>query len=135
MGKRVLIVDDEQDILDILEAILSDAGYEVTKALGGREAIVLAQKNHPDLIMLDIKMPGMDGSQTTDILRNYSSTRDIPIVYLSSLVHKDDVEEDGHILGSRVGDMYFIPKTATPADILDIVQKNIKPSFSSDEKI
>ena len=125
MKKKILVVDDEKDILDILEAILSNAGYDVIKALGGREAVSIAKKERPDLIILDIKMPDMDGGQTTDVLKNYRQTRDIPIIYLSSLVNKTELEKDGYVLGSKIGDMHFVPKSASPGELVEIVKKSI----------
>jgi len=110
MKKKILIVDDEPDMLFIFEQILLRAGYEVIKARGGQEAINLARSQTPDLILLDIKMPGMDGVETTDYLKDHKSTREIPIVYLSSLVHQDQVEH-GHVLGSKIGNLYFLSKT------------------------
>jgi len=124
MKKKILIVDDEQDMLDILDKILSNAGYEVAKAQRGEDAIGLARNQRPDLIILDVKMPGMDGAKVTDVLRDHRSTRDIPIIYLSSLVSEKQVE-DGHVPGSKIGDMHFIPKSYSPDQIVDIVRKNI----------
>ncbi|MBN2121210.1 MAG: response regulator [Candidatus Omnitrophica bacterium] len=131
MKKKILTVDDEPDMLEILEVILSRAGYEVIQASNGQDAVIMAKEQKPDLIILDIKMPGMDGGRATDILKNYRQTRDIPIIYLSSLVNAQEVEEDGHVLGSKIGDMYFVSKSASPEELLEVVKKNIGPGFSS----
>jgi CheY-like chemotaxis protein len=125
MKKKILIVDDELDMLYIFGEILSQAGYDVIKASNGQDAIDMAKDQHPDLIVLDIRMPGMDGIQTTDILKDCTATRDIHIIYLSNLVHEDQAEH-GRVLGGKIGNLYFIPKTASKEEILEIVRKNIK---------
>ncbi|UCC95670.1 MAG: response regulator [Candidatus Omnitrophota bacterium] len=126
MKKRILIVDDEKDMLDIMEAILTVGGYSVLKASSGRDAIAMADKEHPDLIILDIKMPNMDGVATTDVLKNHRATSEIPIIYLSNLVGEDEVE-DGHVPGSKIGDIHFIPKSYSPEELLAIVRKKLQP--------
>ena len=62
MKKKILIVDDEEDMLEMLEKTLSDAGYDVIKTTKGKDAIMMAKGQRPDLIMLDIKMPDIDGT-------------------------------------------------------------------------
>jgi len=123
--KKILIVDDEEDYLDTTASFLANAGYEVVKTSSGKDATRLAKKEKPDLILLDIKMPGVDGSLTTDLLKNDLSTRDIPIIYLSSLVDETEVEEDGHIMGSRIGDLHFISKSQSSDKLFETVRKNI----------
>jgi CheY-like chemotaxis protein len=119
--KKILIVDDEADMLETMAFILSKAGYDIIKASRGKDAIALAQSEHPDLILLDIKMPEMDGVNTSDILRSHQSTGAIPIAYLSSLVSEKQVK-DGHVLGSKIGDLYFIPKTYSAEKIVELVK-------------
>ena len=122
MKKKILIVDDEADLLDLLERVLVNAGYEVIKATSGRDAIRLAKAQQPDLIMLDVKMPDMDGEKTSDILKNDVHTRNIPIVFRTCLVDKKDVI-DGHVSGSKIGNLYFIPKNFNSEQLLEIVKK------------
>lgn len=125
MKKRILIVDDEVDTLNIFGEILSRAGYEVLKASNGTDAVTIAKNQLPDLIMLDIKMPGMDGVAATDILKENKTTRNIPIIYLTSLVREEQVEH-GHVLGSKIGNLFFIPKSASKEELLQIVRENIE---------
>lgn len=125
MKKKILIVDDEKDIRDTVGPILSNAGYEIIQAEGGKDAAVLARKERPDLILLDIKMPGIDGVMITDILKNDQSTKDIPIVYLSGMVKEDELD-DGHVMGSRIGDQHFVAKSQTPEKLLEIIKKSIR---------
>ena len=82
MGKRVLIIEDEREIQDILKELLTDAGYEATAASDGLEGITLFQKQKFDLILLDIMMPKIDGYGVCEIIRKESS---IPIIMLTAL--------------------------------------------------
>ncbi|PIU40979.1 MAG: hypothetical protein COS99_07900 [Candidatus Omnitrophica bacterium CG07_land_8_20_14_0_80_42_15] len=125
LQKKILIVDDSKDILDAIGFMLSKAGYDVIKASNGKEAIALADKERPDLILLDIKMPEMDGVQTTDILRSCQTTGKIPIAYLSSLVSEKQVQ-GGHVLGSKIGNLFFIPKTSSPEKIIELIEKSLE---------
>ena len=124
MGKKILIVDDEEDLLIIWDKIFTDAGYTVLKAANGPDGIKLAESELPHLIILDIMMPGMDGGRVTDILKDSRKTRGIPIIYLSSLVHKDQ-SHAGYVLGSRIGNLHFIPKTSSIEEIVHIVKETI----------
>ena len=124
MKKKILLVDDDADALTIFGSILAGAGYEVIKASSGQEAIILAQEEQPQLIMLDIKMPGLDGVATTDRLKDSLSTRNIPIIYLSSLVRAEQVDR-GHVPGSKIGDIHFIPKSASSEEILSMIAEKI----------
>ena len=122
--KKILIVDDEETLLIGLEVILSNAGYDVLKAGSGKEALTTAKSQLPDLIMLDIRMPDMDGDKIADFLKNDEATRKIPIVYQTCLVDKDEVE-DGHVLGSKIGNQYFIAKPYDKDEILCVVKQII----------
>jgi CheY-like chemotaxis protein len=123
--KKILVVDDTPDILTVMSAVLSGGGYDVIIASNGKDAVILAKAELPDLILLDIRMPDMDGVQTTDILRSNKATSRIPIVYLSNLVDEEEVE-DGHVLGSKIGDLYFIPKTYPAEKILELIKKSME---------
>ena len=129
-----MTVDDEPDILEILYTVLSGAGYDVFQATNGRDALALAKEKKPDLIILDIKMPGMDGGKVTDVLKNYRETRTIPIIYLSGLVNAGEVDEESHVLGSKIGDMFFVSKSESPEKLLEIVEKNIGPGIPFDQE-
>ncbi len=118
--KKILIVDDETITLRLLEKKLSDAGYLVLKADNGKDAIILAKKEHPNLIMLDIVMPGIDGGETGHILKNDPQTKDIPILFLTCLVKKDEVK-DGNLKGGN----YFIAKPYNPDELLNEVGKHL----------
>ncbi|MBN3040865.1 MAG: response regulator [Candidatus Omnitrophica bacterium] len=122
--KKILLVDDEKDMLDIFGTVLSNSGYVVVKAYNGKDGILMAKNQKPDLIILDIKMPGMDGVAASDILRDDPVTRDIPVIYLSSLVKKEQLK-DGFIEGSRIGDLHFLSKSCSFEQLLAEVKKEI----------
>lgn len=86
MSYKVLVVDDEQEVLKIVERALSRAGYSVFIADNGTEAVNLAKTHQPDVIVLDIVMPVMDGGAVAEALNNIPQTKDIPIIFLSGLV-------------------------------------------------
>lgn len=123
--KKILIVDDEPDMLDVMSAVLSNGGFDVIKSLTGKEAIKLAETEHPDMILLDIKMPIMDGVKTTDILKSKSSTRNIPIAYLSNLVEEKQLVQ-GRLIGSKIGNIFFIPKQYPPEKIINIIKQCVE---------
>ena len=84
--KNILIVDDEKDVLTVLEKGLTAEGYSVITASSGNDAIVLAKSRHPDLIILDVLMPGMDGGEVARKLKGMPETKDIPVVFLTGML-------------------------------------------------
>jgi len=78
-GRRVLVVDDEEDIRTFLLAVLADAGAQVVEAADGAEALAMARRHHPDLITLDLAMPGTDGVAAFSALREAPETEEIPV--------------------------------------------------------
>ncbi len=87
-GRLVLVVDDEPDIREIIRFYLEEAGYRVIEADRGEQALALAQEHQPDLITLDIMMPGMDGLEASKRLKENPLTRNIPIMILSIVADK-----------------------------------------------
>jgi len=88
--KKILVVDDDKVTLKALESILMRAGYTVTPISLGKEAIRIARTDSIDLIILDIMMPDMDGGEVAHTLKNDPETQDIPIIFLSSLITKNE---------------------------------------------
>ncbi len=117
---RALIVDDEPDIIEHVGSILAKSGFEVSGTTKSREALSLAQNKKPSVIILDICMPDLDGSELGNILQNDSLTKDIPIVYLTGLVTKDE-------FGSfeRMGRNYVVAKPVGYAELIEVVNKAI----------
>ncbi|MFZ2053050.1 MAG: response regulator [Candidatus Aminicenantales bacterium] len=88
--KEVLIVDDDIITQNMLKTALGNAGYGFIVASNGKEALELAAGNLPGVIILDIMMPDMDGGDVADVLKKNPRTKEIPIIFLSSLISKED---------------------------------------------
>jgi len=88
--RKIMIVDDEETSLFFLGKILERAGYVVVSTPKGKEALSLAVKEKPDVIILDIVMPDMSGSEVAALLAKMPETMHIPIIYLSAILTKDE---------------------------------------------
>ena len=88
--KKILIVDDDTVNLKMLRKIFNSDEFHVIQASGGYEAVNIAKNDHPDLIILDIVMPDMDGGEVAAILKKDPITQKIPIIFLSSLIKKEE---------------------------------------------
>lgn len=115
-AKKILIADDEPDILEILEFNLSAEGYEVTLAKNGDEAIEMAKKNSPDLIILDIMMPGKTGIEVCNILRMNPAFKDTLIIFLTAMS-----DESTEIKGLETGADDYLTKPVSPKVLLSKV--------------
>ena len=90
---KVLVVDDDDDVRTITKLSLTNVGgLAVVEARNGPEGLDLAQREHPDLILLDVMMPEMDGPQTLQALRQHASTADIPIVFLTAKALQSEID-------------------------------------------
>lgn len=117
--KKIVVVDDEQNILDLVGMILEAEGFMVSKALNGTEGIKMAQKEHPDLVLLDIMMPEMDGWVVYRKLKEDIKTKDIPVAMLTVKAQTIDKEMALDVIG--VED--YITKPFTPDELVERVQK------------
>lgn len=120
--RRILIVDDEPDVLMLLGERLTKAGYDVVKAASGKEALELARSKSPQLIILDIAMPGMDGSEVANTLREDVVTKTIPIIFLTCLFTKQEEKTCGHMLGQN----FFIAKPYDVQELLVEIEKRVR---------
>lgn len=82
--QTILVVDDEQDLLDLIEYNLKKEGFDVLKAEDGKEGIKMARKHSPNLILLDIMMPKMDGLEAVEVMRDDQELKRIPIIFLTA---------------------------------------------------
>ena len=117
-GKRILVCDDDPVILRLLQVNLELEGYDVLLANHGEEALQVAQTQLPDLIILDIMMPRMDGYQTVAALKANESTRQIPVVFLSAKAQASDIER-----GKEQGVADYLTKPFDPSDLVDVVER------------
>lgn len=121
--KKLLLVEDDSFILDIYDMKLSEAGYDVTLANNGREAVRQLEENQfiPDLILLDIVMPYMDGFDVLKVLKENDAWKEIPVIMLTNLSQKDDIER-----AVKMGaNDYLIKSHFTPSEVLTKIQKYI----------
>lgn len=116
MAKRLLVVDDEAKLLRAVAVTLREEGYEVTTARSGAEALVSIQRGVPDLIISDIRMPGMDGHQLARSLRSNPRTELIPVIFLTAKGERKD-----RIAGIRTGVDAYLIKPFDPEELLAVV--------------
>lgn len=103
--KKLLLVDDEKDTLLVLEKQLTLAGYTVVTANSGTKALSLAKSEQPNLIVLDVQMPDMDGGEVAHKLKEDSVTKNIPVVYLTCLLSEyENYKYDGNIMLAKSKD-------------------------------
>ena len=125
--ERILVADDDGDMLELLEALLEGAGYAVETAADGAAALEQVAAATPDLILLDVMMPKMDGLEVCDHLRFDPATRDVPIIFLTA---KQDP-----VLKSRASilDVYaYIEKPFAPEEVLAEVRNCLNVFGSND---
>ena len=91
--KMILAVDDESDLLLIIKTALFSEGYDVVTASNGPDAIALAQEKNPDLIILDMMMPEMNGFEVLDVLRQKDETMSIPVIMLTGVSEKGKIRQ------------------------------------------
>jgi len=106
---QILVVDDEEDILELVRFNLSKKGYQVICATTGEKAVEIAQSGLPDLIVLDLMLPGMDGLEVAKFLRNNPETQNIPIVMLTAKGEESDV-----VTGLELGGDDYVTKPFSP---------------------
>ncbi len=116
--KKILIVDDEEYIRELVAATLSGSPYELLMAKDGEEALEIARKERPDLILLDIEMPKKDGYEVCRALKGDPETSDITIIILTAHAQKEDIRK-GYKAGA---DEYFI-KPFSPTALLRKVEE------------
>jgi CheY-like chemotaxis protein len=116
--KRILVCDDDPVILRLLQVNLELEGYEVLTASHGEEAVQVAKDEVPDLVILDIMMPRLDGYQTCERLKSEDSTKDIPVVFLSAKAQQSDIER-----GRSFGVEEYLTKPFDPSDLIDVVER------------
>ncbi len=110
---KVLVVEDEPDAIELISFNLKNAGFEVTTATDGQEALETARKIEPDIILLDLMLPEVDGLEVCKILRRNAKTADIPIVMLTAKAAEID-----RVLGLELGADDYITKPFSPREVV-----------------
>lgn len=126
-GKKILVVDDEINILTIMEARLRGNGYDVIMASDGQEGLVKARNEKPDLIILDIMLPKLDGYKVCRLLKADEQYKQIPIILLSARTQDSDME-----IGKQQGADAYVTKPFTSDVLLNKIQEllTVKPQKS-----
>lgn len=130
MKQKILIVDDEADILTLLEYNLEKAGFRVISANDGPDAVEITKKEKPDIIILDIMLPSMEGTEVCKILKSGDATRHIPIIMLTA-----KGEEVDRIVGFELGADDYITKPFSPRELILRVKAVLKRGHKLEAKI
>jgi two-component system alkaline phosphatase synthesis response regulator PhoP len=115
--KKILVVDDEENILELIKYNLTQEGYDLSLAIDGKEALEKVEEFSPDLIILDIMLPGKDGFEICEILQDEDATRKIPIIFLSA---RGEVEDK--VRGLELGATDYLTKPFSPRELLSRVR-------------
>ncbi len=112
--RTIMVVDDHPDVVEILRITLESKGFNVRCAYSGKDHFAGLDDLKPDLIILDIMMPEMDGLKVLTRLREKSDTASIPVILLTALVQQENIIE-----GYKTGADYYITKPSTPTQVLE----------------
>jgi two-component system, OmpR family, alkaline phosphatase synthesis response regulator PhoP len=119
---RVLVVDDEPDVLLLCRLNLQQRGHELLEASDGARALELARERHPDVIVLDLMMPGINGYDVLEALQEDDATSDIPVLVLTAKSLRAD-RERSHGLGASA----FLTKPFMPSELCEMVDSLLSP--------
>ncbi|MFH1820635.1 MAG: response regulator [Candidatus Nealsonbacteria bacterium] len=113
-GKNILLVEDDQFIVDIYTTELKEAGFSVENVNDGADVLKKIKEMNPDLILLDIVLPGMNGWEILEMMHNMNEYKKLPVIILSNLYQKEEVER-GMKLGAA---KYMIKAHHTPSEVV-----------------
>ena len=113
MSKRVLVIEDHEDNRRILRDLLTSAGYEPIEAVTGEEGVTLAETHHPDLILMDIQLPGLDGYEATRRIKANPALRQIPVIAVTSYALSGD-----EVKAKEAGCDAYVTKPFSPRALL-----------------
>lgn len=113
---RILVVEDDHVIRELLVVNLKMEGHEALTAADGNEALEVVARTHPDVVLLDMMLPGLDGWEVTSRLKGDSETRSIPIVALSARAMQADIDR-----GRELGVDHYVTKPFDPIDLMQLV--------------
>jgi two-component system alkaline phosphatase synthesis response regulator PhoP len=121
MPKKILAVDDERHIVRLVQVNLERAGYEVVTAFDGKDALEKVEAENPDLVVLDVMMPYMDGFEVLQQLRKNPSTRELPVIMLTAKAQDADV-----FRGWQSGVDCYLTKPFNPMELISFVKRIFK---------
>ncbi len=117
-GRTILAADDNQQIRMLVKAALRSLGHEIIEAIDGEEALKIAYERVPDLVLLDVTMPKLDGWEVLHFLRRRPETADLPVMMLTTAAQKFDIEH-----GASLGCNDYLTKPFSPADLRAHVER------------
>jgi CheY-like chemotaxis protein len=120
--QKILIVDDLEENIRILERLLAREGYQTIVAQSGREALTLAKTSQPDLILMDVVMPGLSGFEACELLKKEPDLNSIPVVFVSTNTQKTYKQR-----GFEAGGADYVGKPFSRRKILRVIKKNLPP--------
>ncbi len=120
MERKVLIIEDEKLIIVSTQMVLEASGFQVESAVNGEEGIASAKDLRPDLILLDIMMPGIDGWETLTRLKRDPETSNIPVIIFTAREHSR-----GHQKSAEMGAADYFRKPFEPDELIELVEKHI----------
>ena len=121
--KKILCIEDEPEMIDLIRLILSRRGFEISGANGGKEGLAIIRKDHPDLVLLDLMMPQMDGWEVYQQMKADQATKDIPVIVVTAKAQSIDKVLGLHI--AKVDD--YITKPFSPQELLASVDNVLGP--------
>lgn len=120
--KKILIVEDDKFLRELIVKKLSEEGFITLEAIDGEEGLKKAKEEKPDLILLDLILPGIDGFEVLDKLKKDQETKSIPVIVLSNLGQKEDIEK-----GLKLGAFdYLVKANFTPGEIIEKVKNALR---------
>jgi two-component system, OmpR family, response regulator VicR len=127
ISKKILCIEDEPEMIDLIRLILSRRGFEISGANGGKEGLAIIRKDHPDLVLLDLMMPQMDGWEVYQQMKADQATKDIPVIVVTAKAQSIDKVLGLHI--AKVDD--YITKPFSPQELLASVDRVLGPKKGS----
>lgn len=126
--KKILIVEDEESLMKLESLLLTSRGYAVTGAPDGKAALDCVARLKPDLVLLDIMLPEIDGYEVCRQIKNNEATRHIPVIMLTAKRSREDI-----LMGEQAGADWYLTKPLRSAMLIDTIQRflsgNVSPGF------
>jgi two-component system, cell cycle response regulator DivK len=123
MSKRILVVEDQEDNRQIIRDLLSATDYEITEAITGEDALVAVSKRRPDLILMEIQLPGLDGYEATRRIRAEPGLQSVPIIAVTSYALSGEEQK-----ARAAGCTDYVPKPYSPRQLLAKIREYLPKS-------
>jgi len=118
LAKKILTCDDERNIVRLIQVNLERQGYDVVTAYNGRECLEVVEREHPDLIVLDLMMPEMHGFEVLEVLKKNPETAQIPVIMLTARTQDQDV-----LKGWQAGVECYLTKPFNPIELITFIKR------------